>query len=411
MGYDSDSDMNVDSDKSNSSPSLSVEEGSGGGLIDRIFGYISDSEMNVSDKRGNGFGFKGTAVDYKGEPIEMNAQGSYDEFNTITASTSMKGRFYIANVGIHPNAVKGESIEHEHPNGGKPDIRLVPLGSGFGKEDLNRDWSPSELQMIEGFSVELSRLTGKVLDAEGNPVSGVTLKDKDTGNLYQTDDNGQVTFDLPADWRTLIGLRQSVEKQVEMKSREQRELTFQFGGLEITYVNNQGDPVTNAYVELDQVNGDHSELLETNEEGVATHYTLKPNANYELEVQGFTKQQSMYGEGAIVQITNQAQEGWNSPEGLPNTTADLTLKLTDRDSGEVVSNVPAKIESEQLNFKINSTDKGEAKFTLPVDTEFEVTVSETDKRYLPTTQKVTVYEGSNQLKEIDMTKQTHSINF
>lgn len=329
------------------------------------YGILSIPALVVSeyltafDMPNGAFGVWGAAQKYDQSALEGSVVLSYDGFETISRIIPLKIE-YIAGAGIDPVVVQGDDDTKAGTGVRTYSARIQPVsGLPYVSTDLSSGFSELNVQM--------GRVTINVLDANGDAVEGDTVKYEGTGELYVTDESGQIVLDAPPATLEFTGLRGSVTKSVSISAFASASITFQYGGIEGVIVDSNGRAVPGAIVDiLESGNEDHF-VVYTDEDGRYSICILKPNSTYIVTILNYWKSVQMLGEGTLITVNFNNALGWNVPAGYPPTPRSAFVIVKDEE-GYPLYGVKVKLYDENLQFVVRTDLNGNAAIVVPATT-------------------------------------------
>jgi len=322
-------------------------------------GQVIISQAEVSFESPNGvFGVWGAAQKYDQTKLDGAVVFSYDNFETIARSVAIDNIEYKAGSGIDPAVIKGEDDEKAGTGVRTNSVKIQPASGLPYKETDMPAGTFSER------NVQMGRLVIKVRDVKGKPVVKDYVKYEATGDFYITDVAGKVTLDAPAGSLKFTGLRGAKTKTVDVEAFTEKEMIFQYAGIEGVVVDAFNTPIPGTVVDIQEVDGEDHFAIYTDGSGKYFFELLKPETTYKVTILNFWKEFPGMAEGALIIGNFNNAQGWNVPPGYPTEVTSAALVIKD-EKGFPLYDILVTIYDEIYNWVAKTNLSGNVCIVVP----------------------------------------------
>ena len=332
---------------------------------------------------GLGISVRGEVKDDGGDPLKGRALLVRGDEPTV--GTTVKGTFAISSppeTGVIEGADQEEFYEY--------DFVFSP------DEGIDQYESNIPLGQTSEFNYYYSRLTGRIEDADGNPVADDAVMIG--SESFETDASGEYEFSAPEGTEVTMLLLERSEQQTVVVGSDDEVIT-QYGGIEITVLTPDGEPMGGVPVEIG------NDVYETDKNGKV--YDPQVNiGSHPVEVMGlFEFTANVNSQGYIHKET--VGDGGGSDDLYIGS---LTVSCNDVESGRPIEDTTARVP--EMGTKSKSTERGRVSLLHDAEAgeELRIVVAEEDPRYRAEEWVVEVPEDGTLAFEAELFPKTHAVN-
>lgn len=343
---------------------------------------------------GNGIFVEGTATDDEGNPLSGNAKIISD--GQIIGEDFTSGPITVT--AIPPTGV----YVGENSDSSTVDFRFTPSIDGIDYIEENIGLVPPNI------TVQYGRIEGNVTDVDGNPMPDIQVQG--SGAATVTDDSGYYRFLCPAGVdTTLLSLKRSHTKDINISAQEQRTVDWEFPGIRVRVYDPNLEPVENAPVFI----GDSSYRTDSNGEVKITDAMMTDYPVVVMEY--FTAEIELDEEGRLYRL----QLGSNSADFSDPETGqvadDLTgLRVKARDAYDQRSIREADVTIPGTGIISYTNNDGQATLLSPQQVDdgdaVPASVCRGDDRYKSASYVMPVDGSTSDEVEVEVDRKTQTVN-